>query len=912
MTNRNRYRFLKRKLAAMLTLCMLSTLLFSSGAAQAVAVVTPVPVLAPPVLLSPTDLLITQDTTPELWLQAASGHEIIVKDANGAELARAHGQGKQKVSMTLPSLESKLHWLRLSTVLSSMTSEELRVPVYVDSDGVFNVQDVVRILRQSEQIAGFDYGSGGVSGFMRELLSRTNPKSAPEFGWAGFAGVDEVFVQVDHTKGYIEVVVPFGTNLASLQSEFSVPAGVTARVGGVLQTSGSTANDFNRPVFYEVSDGSLKARYAVNVIVEPGMHAFGFVNTTPQVMGTIDETTHTIDVVVPYGTSLNGLIAGYEVSPGTAVTVDGDVQIPGLTANDFSEPIVYTLIRDGRTVTYAVNVTEGAAPEEAPEMFYFGIVVNGEPIAGTIHGNQIEVTVPYGTDLEDLLVSFEVTGNAVVTVNGEVQYSYDSSQDFTSPVTYVVTLGGAETTYEVHVMVDEPGEEPTETPEMYYFAVHVDGVPIAGTIHENEIEVTVPYGTELDDLLVSFEVTGDAVVTVNGEVQYSYDSSQNFTDPVTYVVTLGNSVSTYVVNVTVDEPTGDPVFKAFGILVDNTTVAGTVYVNNTIEVYVPYGTDPANLVAVFDTPPYAAVTVGGEPQDNGVTVNNFSTDVVYTVTLGTKSANYTVTVAVLPGNAPSCTGPLCDLTAWTLGATGGLWNALPFDSGLANGAFGTLSTTRPGDTSNGALPARPAGSTSTHALWYGKSSTGEEGEEGEEPMEIGNYLNVWNGSTNMNGGSSSGSHQGSILSPTFTVGSQAGYKPYLTFNAWWEIEGQDPISFDQMEVYAVTADEERFELGTLNDTIQEEENLAATPQTSGGLGAAPIWVEYRYDLSQFEGEAIRIELRFRTVDSSYNAFRGWLVTDVQTKMVSVAAMMPPLGEGGGRESNPELPPIRVE
>ncbi len=715
MTMHNQYRFLKRKLALMLTLCMLSTLLFSAGAAQAVAIVTPMPVVEPPVVLSPAALLITQDTTPELWLQAPSGHELLVKDANGTELASTIGKGKQKVGVTLPALEAKLHLLRLSATYSDITSEEVRLPVYVDSDDVFNVQDVVRIVRQSEQLAGFEYGPGGVSGFMRDLLNRTNPVAAAEFGWTGFATVDELSVQVDHAKRYIEAVVPFGTNLASLRSEFSVPAGVTASVGGIVQTSGSTANDFHRPVFYEVSDGSRKTVYAVNVIVEPGIHAFGFVNTTPQVMGTINETDRTIDVVVPHGTSLSGLIAGYEVSPGTAVTVEGVAQIPGLTANDYSEPVVYKLMRDGRTVTYMVNVTESES------------------------------------------------------------------------------------------------EEPTETPEMY----------------------------------------------------------------------------------------------SFGILVGNTTVAGTVYNDNTIEVYVPYGTDPTNLVAVFETSPYATVTVGGVPQVNGVTTNDFGTDVVYTVTLGTESANYTVKVAALSGNAPSCSGPLCDLMQWTLGETGGLWNALQFGSGLVNGAYGTLSTTRPGDTSNGALPDRPAGSTSTHALWYGKTVSGV-------TYEIGNYLNVWNGSMSMSGGSSAAAHEGSILSPTFIVSAQAGYKPYLTFNSWWEIEGQDPISYDQMEVYAVTAGDERIELGTLNDTIEDEENAASTPQTSGGLGAAPIWVEYRYDLSEFEGETIRIELQFRTRDTNYNAFRGWLVTDVQTKLVADTAMMPPLDEDGGRLPNPELPPIRVE
>jgi len=793
----------------MLVAAMLCSLLLAAGAAHAQGEggggafqpPPPIPLVAPPVLLSPTELLITEDSTPELWLQAASGHEIVVADADGNKLAGALGQGKQKVAVTLPALAPKLHWLRITASYMDTASTELRVPVYVDGDASFGLQDAVRLLRQAESHAGFGYGPGGASGFMRELLARVNGQAAPKLHWTGFAGVEELSVAVDHAHRYIEVVVPFGTNLASLLSEFDAPEGAAVTVGGVQQASGSTANDFNRPVYYVVSDGTRTATYAVNVIVEPGLRTFGFVNTSPQVMGSINETERTINVVVPYDTPLNGLIAGYETSPDTIVTVNGFVQSAGYTANDFSEPVAYKLQRDGREATYTVTVTEGEVPDELPEMLYFGLLVGGEPIEGSIDGNVIDVTVPHGTELGELLAVFETSMDAVVTVDDVVQHSGDSSQDYSLPVTYVLKAGELESVYTVYVKVDEPHDVPA--------------------------------------------------------------------------------------------------IERFGLLLGYTTVPGHVYADHTIEVYMPHGTDLTSLAAVYEATPLADVTVGGVAQVNGVTKNDYSSDVVFTVTLGEASASYTVRASLLPDQTPSCIGNLCDLNSWT---RDGLWNVLPFDNDLSNGAYNVLSQTRPGDTSGGLLPDGPEGSTSTHALWYGKPSA-------NEVLERGNYLNAWSLNSSMNGGQSQSAHAGSVTSGEFQVTAEPGSVPYLTFNAWWEIEGQDPFSYDLMQVYAVSGGE-RVLLGNLNDTIEEEENDAATPQTSGGLGAAPIWTSYAYDLSPFVGEEpIRIELRFDTRDANHNAFRGWFVTDVQVKMIPALVTMPPT-DGGGRVPNPELPPPR--
>lgn len=66
---------------------------------------------------------------------------------------------------------------------------------------------------------------------------------------------------------------------------------------------------------------------------------------------------YNIAVTVPYGTDVSNLVATYAVT-GYMVDVDGVEQVSGISANDFSSPVVYTVIaEDGSTQDYTVTVT---------------------------------------------------------------------------------------------------------------------------------------------------------------------------------------------------------------------------------------------------------------------------------------------------------------------------------------------------------------------------------------------------------------------------------------------------------------------------------------------------------------------------------------------------------------------------
>ena len=168
---------------------------------------------------------------------------------------------------------------------------------------------------------------------------------------------------------------------------------------------------------------------------------------TPAATGVITGTN--IDVTVPFGTSLTALVAAYTTT-GKSVTVGSAVQISGTTTNDFTSPVVYTVIaEDATTQKYLVSVTVASATAKDITAFSFA-----SPAAiGVITGTNIAVTVPYGTGVTALVASFATSG-ASVKVGGTVQTSGATENDFTSPVTYTVTAGDTTTkTYRVTVTV---------------------------------------------------------------------------------------------------------------------------------------------------------------------------------------------------------------------------------------------------------------------------------------------------------------------------------------------------------------------------------------------------------------------------------------------------------------------------
>ena len=516
------------------------------------------------------------------------------------------------------------------------------------------------------------------------------------------------------TGDEVAATVPTGTAVTALVARF-MTSGETVTVAGVAQTSGVTANDFTAPVPYLVTaaDGTTRT-YTVTITVaaSAARELTSFVFRSADNPGLPNDVPATIvgdDVAatVPFGTDVTELIATFTTT-GMDVMVGVAPQESGETANDFTDPVDYTVVAaNGLTRTYTVTVT--IAPSTAKELTQYAFLaadnagVLSADVTATITGTAIAATVPFGTDVTGLVASFASTG-ASVTVGGVAQVSGTTANDFTSPVAYVVTAADASTaTYTVTVTI---APDPAKDLTAYAFlSVNNPTLPIdvTATITGTAIAATVPFGTDVTGLVATFNTTG-AAVTVGGTPQVSGTTANDFTSPVVYRVTAADTTTQdYTVTVTIaPSPAKDLTAFAFRAA-DNPSLAADVTATITgtaIAATVPFGTDVTGLVATFTTTG-ASVAVGGTPQVSGTTANDFTSPVVYRVTAADSTTqDYTVTVAVAASSANAITafafraadnpGLAADVTATITGTA--IAATVPFGTDVT-GLVATFTTT---------------------------------------------------------------------------------------------------------------------------------------------------------------------------------------------------------------------------
>jgi len=161
---------------------------------------------------------------------------------------------------------------------------------------------------------------------------------------------------------------------------------------------------------------------------------------TTDVIGTIDETSKQIEVIVPSGTDTSDMLPTITISMGAAIAPEDN--------KNFTDPFMYEVTaEDETTATYEVTVL--IAPSSENKISYFNFITADNPtltasIVCTIDEDLklITATFPNDTDLSAMTPSIGLSPGATIDPNGV--------QDFTEIVTYTVTAeDGSVSTYEV-------------------------------------------------------------------------------------------------------------------------------------------------------------------------------------------------------------------------------------------------------------------------------------------------------------------------------------------------------------------------------------------------------------------------------------------------------------------------------
>lgn len=155
--------------------------------------------------------------------------------------------------------------------------------------------------------------------------------------------------------------------------------------------------------------------------------------TANGVKGTINDTTHVINVVLPFGSDVSKVTPTINLPSGATVTPASGQMV------DMSLPVTYQVINGNIYNNYTVKASVQTA------FVSFKI----DTVAGVVNdiNHTITVTMPPGSDVSN--VAPAITLSAGLTISPAI----GTPQDFTKPVSYKVTSSVTSVTYTVTVTV---------------------------------------------------------------------------------------------------------------------------------------------------------------------------------------------------------------------------------------------------------------------------------------------------------------------------------------------------------------------------------------------------------------------------------------------------------------------------
>jgi hypothetical protein len=456
--------------------------------------------------------------------------------------------------------------------------------------------------------------------------------------------------EIDYQDHTIDIEVAYGTDVSDLVATFELSYGAYARIGWFwIQESGVTSNDFRNPVRYLVvaEDGRTSQYWTVTVTVQPYPEADILAYSIPNEVeeAKIDPESQTVEVIMPFGTDVTNLVSSFTISYGATATVGNFRQISGVTSNDFTNPVTYTITGFDGSLVKDWIVTVTVLPNDEADILSFSFPEQMGEADLDNRRKTVDIEVIYGTDPSSLVASFILSPQASATVNGIEQISGTTVNDFSSEVIYLVTAGDG-STEEWIITVDV-----ARNTEKYFVAYNLPGQVGETVFNDNNftIEIDIGYTTELDNLVATFALPPQALAQVDGVQQESGVTPNNFSDPLTYRIIAGDqSTANWEVHVNV-LPNNQTDFVSFSF-VEQTQPPIIDTDNHTIDIEVEYGTNLTDLVATFTLSPFAAAYIGTELQESGITSNDFSAEVVYTILAGDNVTNqdWRVNVTIRP------------------------------------------------------------------------------------------------------------------------------------------------------------------------------------------------------------------------------------------------------------------------
>jgi uncharacterized repeat protein (TIGR02543 family) len=234
-----------------------------------------------------------------------------------------------------------------------------------------------------------------------------------------------------------------GTSVTSGSASGAIELNVGSNVISVVVTAqnGVTTDTYTATVTRSRSaDATLSA-----LVLSPGSLNTSFASATETYTASVGNSVSSI-TITPTVTQANATTVQYIGATGTtpftgALSVGDNIIRTVVTAQDETTKKTYTV-----TVTRLSNLAT---------LDSFNLSQLTPSVTGLVENtlNTVQLVVPVGTDVTALVATFATSAGASTSVSGTAQVSGTTANNFTSPVTYVVTSQDSETVRSYSVSV---------------------------------------------------------------------------------------------------------------------------------------------------------------------------------------------------------------------------------------------------------------------------------------------------------------------------------------------------------------------------------------------------------------------------------------------------------------------------
>jgi len=273
-----------------------------------------------------------------------------------------------------------------------------------------------------------------------------------------------------------------------------------------------------------------------------------------QLTSTYDEATKTFTVLLNDGINITTAKPLFTAGMNSVAKINGVPQVSGVTPNDFTNPVTFTVegvgFNTGLSESYTIKVLTGLNNESNLLSYDFKTASNPgltQEINTVIVGSNVTKTIPFGTDVSNLIADFSVSPGAELFIDeikqlnsktGIINYSNSLmltvvSENKISKTNYMVTINAKNT--EANFI-------------SYSVQNQVGSATIDGAL--KTVKVLVNNNANLSTLVPSFQVSDMAKARIGTYQQNSGLTSLNYSAPTGYnVVAQNGSINDWLVTI---------------------------------------------------------------------------------------------------------------------------------------------------------------------------------------------------------------------------------------------------------------------------------------------------------------------------------------------------------------------------